>query len=79
MSEWRSIETAPKDKRLRVSMRDVDREPPEWVACRITVSYRSRRWYDLPYEREYWIADDGLICQPTHWMPLSASSDRPEA
>jgi hypothetical protein len=71
VSGWRPIETAPSGW-VRVSMRDVDRKPPEWVAKRIVVESPDRRpALHRPKLRALWIArDDGLVCAPTHWLPL---------
>lgn len=64
MTDWQPIETAPSGWRV-VSMRDVDRAPPVWQARRITVPRKGRQ-----EKRTYWIAKDGLICAPTHWLSL---------
>lgn len=70
MADWQPIETAPRGW-VRVSMRDVCREPPEWIARREIYTTPRKRPY-RPIERELWMADDGLVCAPTHWMPLPA-------
>lgn len=73
---WKPIETAPDGVWLEVSMRDVERQPPEWRAKkkRFDRTVRLRRW---PYgqritKASFWIADDGFICAPTHYLPLPA-------
>ena len=70
--EWRPIESAPRDgTRIALSMRDVDREPPEWHgAYRVFSVARPYRWSMRSKTSAYWMADDGLVCSPTHWMPL---------
>ena len=66
--EWLPIESAP-DGWVRVSMRDVDREPPEWVARKERFWARPHRSSQQMVERECWMAqDDGRVCGPTHWM-----------
>lgn len=70
MMDWQRIETAPKGWQ-RVSMRDVDRKPPEWEARRVVfenpVRIRGRR--HGVRRSVYWIARDGMVCAPTHWAP----------
>jgi hypothetical protein len=71
MDEWQQIGDAPAGKWLRVSVRDVDREPPEYEArlttFATTVAVRGRR--PRVGRSAYWIARDGLICSPTHFLP----------
>lgn len=70
MTEWRTIESAPNGW-LRVSMRDVDRTPPEWEARRATFASerRARGRRPMLFRSVYWIDRDGLVCAPTHYLP----------
>ena len=55
----------------RLSMRDVDRDPPEYEArlttFQIPVTVRGR--HPRIGRSVHWIARDGLICAPTHYLP----------
>jgi hypothetical protein len=70
--DWMPIETAPRHRWLKVSMRDVNREPPVWRAQR-RAFYRYGARGEKPVVRWYWIARDGLICNPTHWAAISSN------
>lgn len=69
--EWQPIETAPRGV-LTVSMRDVDREPSVWKAQRKAIGV-SRHLRHKQHWFEIWVAEDGLICQPTHWLAPQTS------
>ena len=64
MSEWKPIETAPKDGTL-ILVYEPDNE--SWPI-------RSARWSQSPYPPGRWdwfyVYDDCLGEAPTHWMPL---------
>jgi len=62
MSEWRDIESAPKDgHRVIVSGQHKEWPGHGWVT--IAVFYMGRWVHDLP-------ATSQLEIDPTHWMPL---------
>lgn len=58
-SQWRSIDTAPKDGTLilGISARDPQRPYP----MRIAETIKGQRWHNVA--ANYW-------AEPTHWMPL---------
>jgi hypothetical protein len=68
VSEWKKIETAPHNRMVRVSMRDVDRPPPEWKAQKRRFLLRPPHPRYRHIERYFWIAEDGFVCAPTHWL-----------
>lgn len=68
MTEWQPIETAPPERWILVSMRDVDRPPPEWMARQTYIPVRGR----YPHRQLVWLDKEGRICAPTHWMPALA-------
>lgn len=70
MMDWQPIETAPTGWQ-RVSMRDVDRTPPEWIARRVVFATKGRARGRQPmlFRSEFWIAADGKVCAPTHYLP----------
>lgn len=67
MSEWRDIETAPRDAQ------DV------LVYCADTrQQFVGSRWPDNSYQFAVWIDGTPICCRPSHWQPLPAPphSDR---
>lgn len=68
MSEWQPIETAPKDRRIRV-----------WAHS----AERHAKWDEDKYvkkPRPYWNVDGWTTTwsryhKPSHWMPLSEPPD----
>jgi hypothetical protein len=61
MTDWRPIETAPKDG-TRVLLYQVD---SPIGAHKIWIQYCNAKW------GEYWLSsDESLRMEPSHWMPL---------
>ena len=62
MSEWKPIETAPRDGETILAFKPDERRSGDWM----TAVY----WSDDDYLRG-WVMVGGLhVAHPTHWMPL---------
>ena len=67
MSEWQTIETAPKDGTRILVFAKCEPAHRYYGSARIYVS----EWVAIPDPTEFshW-ASDGIDFEPTHWMPL---------
>lgn len=59
MSEWKPIESAPKNESILLN-----------VGGKILVGHYKLMWQ--AWQAEYSHDDNGSIPEPTHWMPLPA-------
>ena len=64
MSNWKSIETAPKDGTWILG----------WLGHRNTGEAKTLRWTDGAYYQGF-IDKNGATSRPTHWMPLPEPPD----
>ena len=74
MSDWRLIETAPKNGTVILAG-----ACSTWAKSFPMILYPFRQRFDRDTGK--WVADDGCVYepQPTHWMPLpDASENTPE-
>ena len=60
MSEWKTIESAPKDRHVLLLASTVIGPPLIVHGCWFKVSDREKGWIDT----------NGEVWNPTHWMPL---------
>lgn len=66
MSEWQSIETAPKTEGVDILLWHGRANVGGWTAF-----HYDRRFPQQPA----WVINGGHVVMPTHWMPISAPSN----
>jgi hypothetical protein len=66
MSEWQSMETAPKDGSILIGRGSYDNDDSDNMLA-VAMRFQGNRWW-----REEAGASFTLPCHPTHWMPMPA-------